>query len=202
MSTSRGPGRPPGAAAPRREQLVAISIELIGEQGYAAATLSRVAERAGLSKASVVHHVGSVAQLLGAAHEQVLTSMVAVVGDAVEAADAMDRPLAYVTAMIGYFREHPQHTRVASEAIIELGIPGDSRERWGPLAHLLEQAREARGRPPAEDLRTAALAIGGAIDAIVREQQMDPAYDSTDAAEQLAAAVATTLLNPPASRPR
>lgn len=202
MSTRRGPGRPPGAPAARREQLIEVTIELVGDQGYPAATLGRIAEAAGLSKASVLHHVPTVAELLAAAYEQVLASLVAEVGAAVEDAAVTDRPGVYVIAMIGYFREHPRHTRVASEALVHLGRPGQSQERWEPLARLLEQARTARGLPPAADLRTAALAIGGAIDAIVREQQTDPDYDSTDAAEQLAAAVTTTLLSPPASRPR
>lgn len=202
MSSRRGPGRPPGAPAARREQLIEVTIELVGDQGYGAATLGRIAEAAGLSKASVLHHVPSVAELLGAAYEQVLSSLVAVVGGAVEDASPTDRPGVYVIAMIGYFRERPRHTRVASEALVHLGRPGESRERWEPLVQLLEQARTARGLPPAEDLRTAALAVGGSIDAIVREQQIDPSYDSARAAEQLAAALETTVLSPPAPRPR
>ncbi|GAA1487495.1 TetR/AcrR family transcriptional regulator [Brachybacterium sacelli] len=195
MSTRRGPGRPPGAAAPRREQLIEVTIELVGDQGYAAATLGRIAEAAGLSKASVLHHVPSVAELLAAAYEQVLASMVAEVGGAVEEAPAADRPVVYVTAMIGYFREHPRHTRVASEALVHLRLPGESRERWEPLAQLLEQARTARGLPPARELRTAALAIGGGIDAIVREQQLDPSYDSARAAELLAGVLENVVLS-------
>lgn len=195
MSTRRGPGRPPGAAAPRREQLIEVTIELVGDQGYAAATLGRIAEAVGLSKASVLHHVPSVAELLAAAYEQVLTSLVAEMGGAVEEASAEDRPFVYVTAMIGYFREHPRHTRVASEALVHQGLPGESRERWEPLAQLLEQARTARGLPPAGELRTAALAIGGGIDAIVREQQLDPSYDSARAAELLAGALESAVLS-------
>src|SRR5699024_11808908 len=57
MSTGRRAGRPPGAPQPRREQLIALTIELVGAEGYGAATLGRVAERAELSKASVLHHV-------------------------------------------------------------------------------------------------------------------------------------------------
>ncbi|MDN5687566.1 MAG: TetR/AcrR family transcriptional regulator [Brachybacterium sp.] len=202
MSTRRGPGRPPGAPAARREQLIAVTIELVGDQGYPAATLGRIAEAAGLSKASVLHHVPSVAELLAAAYEQVLASLVAEVGAAVEDASATHRPGAYVIAMIGYFREHPRHTRVASEALVHLGRPGESRERWEPLARLLEQARTARRLPPAEDLRTAALAIGGAIDGILQEQQIDPSYDSARAAELLAGALETTVLSPLGPRPR
>ena len=76
MSTGRRAGRPPGAPQPRREQLIALTIELVGAEGYGAATLGRVAERAELSKASVLHHVGSVSSLLDAAYEQVLSAMV------------------------------------------------------------------------------------------------------------------------------
>lgn len=189
MSTGRRAGRPVGAPQPRREQLIALTIELVGEQGYGDATLGRIAERAELSKASVLHHVGSVAALLGAAHERVISQMVAEVGAAVEAAPKAARPRAYITALIGYFRANPHHTRVATEALVRWGHPGESRDRWGPLAQLLREARDAHGLSGPANLRTAALAVGGAIDAIVAEHQKDPSYDSAQAAEELAGAV-------------
>ena len=197
MSTGRRAGRPVGAPQPRREQLIALTVELVGEQGYGDATLGRIAERAGLSKASVLHHVGSVAALLGAAHERVVSQMVAEVGAAVEAAPPTARPRAYITALIGYFRVNPQHTRVAAEALTRWGRPGESRERWGPLARLLREARDVHGISGPESLRTAALAVGGAIDAIVAEHHQDPSYDSAQAAEELAGAVELLLAGRP-----
>ncbi|MGP9536757.1 TetR/AcrR family transcriptional regulator [Brachybacterium sp. AOP43-C2-M15] len=196
MSTGRRAGRPAGAPQPRREQLIALAVELVGEHGYGSATLGRVAERADLSKASVLHHVGSVADLLRAAYEQVLDAMVEEVGAVVEEAGPSQRPRAYITALVGHFREHPHHTRVLSEAIVHFGAVGESRDRWGPLAELLAAARGAREPMPEGDLRTAALGIGGAIDAIVAERQRDPGYDSARAAEQLADVVESTLLSP------
>ena len=199
MSTGRRAGRPVGAPQPRREQLIVLTIELVGEQGYGDATLGRIAERAGLSKASVLHHVGSVAALLGAAHERVVSQMVAEVGAAVEVAPPTARPRAYITALIGHFRANPQHTRVATETLVRWGRPGESRERWGPLAQLLREARDAHGLSGSgsANLRTAALAVGGAIDAIVAEHQRDPSYDSAQAAEELAGAVERLLADRP-----
>lgn len=199
MSTGRRAGRPPGAPQPRREQLIALTIELVGAEGYGAATLGRVAERAELSKASVLQHVGSVSSLLDAAYEQVLSAMVSEVGAAVEAARPTARPRAYITALVGHFRTHPQHTRVAIEALTRRGPSGQSRQRWAPLAQLLAEARAAQGMnaqeetTAQEDLRTAALAVGGAIDAIVAEHHEDPTYDSARAAQQLASVVERTV---------
>ncbi|WP_193103926.1 TetR/AcrR family transcriptional regulator [Brachybacterium sp. FME24] len=196
MSSRRGPGRPAGAPAPRREQLIDVTIDLVSDQGYAAATLGRIAAAAGLSKASVLHHYPSVVELVGAAYQHVLASMVSVLTAALEPAAPADRPLVYVTATVGYFRDHPRHTRMISEALVHLEEPGDSRGRQEALAELLDEARAARGLPTGQDLRTAAVITGGAIDGIVREQLADPTFDTSAAAADLAAALEMTVLSP------
>lgn len=198
MSSSRGPGRPAGAPAPRREQLIDVTIDLVSDHGYAAATLGRIATAAGLSKASVLHHYPSVVELVGAAYQQVLSSMASALTSALEPVAPADRPLIYVTAMVGYFRDHPRHTRMMSEALVHLEESGDPRRRQEALAELLDEARAARGLPTGQDLRAAAVVTGGAIDGIVREQLADPAFDTAAAAEGLAAALEMTVLSPPA----
>src|SRR3954468_23640466 len=50
----------------RRDQLVASAIQLIAEQGHARASLSRIAKRAGVSKAAVLYHFKTKDDLLDA----------------------------------------------------------------------------------------------------------------------------------------
>lgn len=190
----RRPGRPPGPRVDRRAQLTAVTIELVAEEGRSAATLGRVAKRAGISKASVLHHVDSVADLLRAASDQVVAEMIEDVTTALADASPETAPAAYIESMVEHFRRHPEHTRMLTEAIVGGFDLGASHERWGPVAELLAGAREARGLQPHHDLRAAALVIGGGIDAIVDEQLRDPAFDGAGAARELSEAVDRTWL--------
>lgn len=63
------------------------------------------------------------------------------------------------------------------------------------VAELLAAARVARGLTTELDLRSAALMIGGGIDAIVAESLRDPAYDAIAAAELLVGVVERGFLS-------
>jgi TetR/AcrR family transcriptional regulator len=178
----------------RRAQLIDVTVELVADQGYAAASLDRIAASAGITKAGVLYHFPSKQALVEAAHAHVLAVLVGAVAAAVEAAAPADGPAAYIRSMIGHFREHPRHARMIIEAMTSVVPPADSKARWGPVAEILQAARDARGRRDAVDLRSAALVIGGAIDAIVSESLDDPAYDASAAAELLVATVERGLL--------
>src|SRR5699024_12818478 len=83
---------------------------------------------------------------------------------------------AYSRAMLGPLRERPRHTRVIIEAMTHEEGDHEPHERWGPLADLLAAAREDPSPAPEQELRTTAIIIRGAIDAIVAEQHSDPDY--------------------------
>ena len=53
---SRGPYR---TGVRRRGQLIAVAIEVFGEQGYAGGSIRAIAERAGVSHATLIQHFGS-----------------------------------------------------------------------------------------------------------------------------------------------
>lgn len=165
----------------RRAQLVAVTIELVADEGYGGASLSRIAARAGISKAAVLYHFSTKDALVQAAYEHTLAALTDEVARAVEAAAPADRPAAYVRSMIGHLREHPRHTRMLIEAMSH-GVGEHQRsQRWQPLADLLQLAGVC---PPAE-ARTRAIIIGGAIDGIVAESLQDPGYDTAQAADEL-----------------
>ncbi|MFF0338107.1 TetR/AcrR family transcriptional regulator [Kribbella sp. NPDC004875] len=178
----------------RRAQLVDVTIALVSERGYAAASLGRIAESAGITKAGVLYHFASKRALVEAAHEHVLTALVATVAEAVDAAAPADRPAAYIRSMVGHLRERPRHVRMLVEAMTSVGPLSDSKARWSAVAELVSAARTARGLTDPIDLRSAALVIGGGIDAIVAESMRDPAYDAVAAAELLVGVVERGLL--------
>ncbi|WP_147915410.1 TetR/AcrR family transcriptional regulator [Ruania zhangjianzhongii] len=165
----------------RRAQLIEVTIELVADDGYRGASLARIAERAGLSKAAVLYHFASKDALVQAAHQATLVALTGDVAKAIEAADSADAPAAYVRAMIGHLREQPRHTRMLIEAMSHGFGEHGAAERWRALAQILEASWPGR----LADSRTAAVIIGGAIDGIVNESLQDPTYDTAAAAEQL-----------------
>lgn len=179
----------------RRAQLIDVTIELVAEHGYAASSLGRIAEKAGITKAGVLYHYRSKQALVEAAHEHVLSGLVATVGAAVEAAGPAEGPAAYIRSMVGHLRERPRHVRMIIEGITSGTSPADSEARWSVVAELVSAARAARGLPGELDARSAALLIGGGIDAIVSESLTDPAYDAAAAAELLVDVVERGLLS-------
>ncbi|HLS25998.1 MAG TPA: TetR/AcrR family transcriptional regulator, partial [Beutenbergiaceae bacterium] len=124
--------------------------------------------------------------LIRAAYQHVLGALVKHVGAAVEEAGPARGPEAYIREMIGHLRRHPSHTRMIIEAITHEDEQPDQDPavRWQALAGVLAEAREANGLPPT-DQRTAALVIGGAIDALVAEHLRDPSFETAAAAEEL-----------------
>lgn len=178
----------------RRQQLIGVTIEQVAQRGFAGASLARIAEAAGITKAAVLYHFGSKDALVTAAHAEVLESLVATVGEALEDAAVADRPGTYIRTMVAHFRDHPQHARVLAATVTQEVFDHAREARWAPLAGLLDAAAKARSdtalddSAPAADSRALAVLIGGAIDGIVAEHLEDPAFD-TDAAAALLVAM-------------
>src|SRR5215207_295101 len=66
-TTSRGPYR---TGVRRREQIVAVAIEVFGEYGFAGGSVRAIAERVGVSHATLLQHFGSKEGLLTAVLEE------------------------------------------------------------------------------------------------------------------------------------
>lgn len=184
----------------RREQLIRITIELVAEEGYAAASLTRIARTAGITKGAVLYHFASRDAVVAAALAHVLDVLVAEVGAAVDAAPADRAPAAYVRRMVGHLTAHRDHARMITEAMAAAG-PREGETRWGPLAGLLAAAREARGLGPRPDHRTLAIIVGGALDGIVAEWLRDDGYDTAAAADTLVAVLEAALFAPDGTAP-
>jgi TetR/AcrR family transcriptional regulator len=184
----------------RRRQIVDCTIELVAERGAAAASLSAIAARAGISKAAVLYHFTSKDAVLDATMRHVLTSYATAVGERVDAADGPEEMLvAYLRGTTAYMRDHPAHARVLVEGLVrdpELA-PGSAAQasRWQSVAGILEQGQEAGAFRPF-DPRTLALMINGALDGVVAEWIGAPDLDLDAAAAELETAVLLAVRSP------
>jgi TetR/AcrR family transcriptional regulator len=173
----------------RRRQIVDRTIELVAERGPAAASLSAIAARAGISKAAVLYHFASKDAVLDATMSHVLDSYVAAVGERVDAADGPDGMLvAYVRGTLAYMRDHPAHVRVLVEGLVRDPDVAAQPSRWQSVAGILAQGQES-GVFRAFDTRALALMINGALDAVVAEWIAAPDLDLDTAAAELETAV-------------
>ncbi|QYN37269.1 TetR/AcrR family transcriptional regulator [Pseudonocardia sp. DSM 110487] len=173
----------------RRRQIVDRTIELVAERGPAAASLSAIAARAGISKAAVLYHFASKDAVLDATMSHVLDSYVAAVGERVDAADGPDGMLvAYVRGTLAYMRDHPTHVRVLVEGLVRDPDVAAQPSRWQSVAGILAQGQES-GVFRAFDTRVLALMINGALDAVVAEWIAAPDLDLDTAAAELETAV-------------
>lgn len=169
-----------------RDRLVTAAIDVIAARGPAGASLSQIAKQAGVSKALVLYHFSGKDELLTAALETVLGELVGAVGRAVdEAPTPAEAVFAYARSMAAHMAERPGHARVLAEMLALEEMTGQASRRqnagrWQPLADLIRSADLA----PADPM-VAALAIGGAIDALVGQSLADPGFDLAKAGQEL-----------------
>jgi TetR/AcrR family transcriptional regulator len=173
----------------RRRQIIDGTIELVAERGPAAASLSAIAARAGISKAAVLYHFSSKDAVLDVTMHHVLTSYVADVGERVDAADGPEGMLvAYLRGTIAYMRDHPAHVRVLVEGLVRDPAVAAQPSRWQSVAGILAQGQQV-GAFRAFDTRALALMINGALDGVVAEWITAPDLDLDSAAAELETAV-------------
>lgn len=192
-----GKRRPPSLIEQtRRAQLIDVTLELVAKHGHAATSLTRIAQAAGITKGAVLYHFPSKDAVIAAARDHVLTELVTDVGAAVESSPVANAPAVYVRRMVEHLAESPRRALMIVEAgLHEATLPGGTEQddggrpaaaiRWQTLVTLLQHARQARGLAPGSDLRTLAIAVGGAIDGLIAEKLEDPSYDAVAAAETI-----------------
>lgn len=185
---------PPPRRAPtftermRREQLVAVTIDVIARHGYAGCSLQRIADAAGITKAAVVYHFASKNAVIRAAYDAVIAALTAHVTERLTAAPtAGARVEAYVESVVEHMARHPGHVRVIVEALgdgNDTGIDDSPRSarRWVTLAQLVDAAVESGDYRADIDSRVLAIVLNGAIDAVVAESLEDPTFDLDRAA--------------------
>lgn len=184
----------------RRTQIVACAIEVIAEIGWAQTSIRKIADRVGVAMSAVLYHFGNKDNLIDAIVEEMYRSALAVVVPAVTAETTASGKLdAYIRANIAYFHGHRVHltalTQISTSykpsdgrAFQELGLKpelSDELAALDPTAILVagQQDREFGEFP----VTSMAIAVRGAVNAVVEKILADPDFDAPAYGEDLVA---------------
>lgn len=153
----------------RRAQIVTAAIDVIAEAGYAKASFSRIAKRAGLSSTGMIsYHFAGKDDLLAACVAEIEQVTGAFMQPRIDAAAGHVAQLrAYVESNVALVGEHPAAVRALIDLVKNAGSQSDAVN--GRLALFEEHFRtgQAAGVFGSFDARTAALSFTSGLDAVV-----------------------------------
>ena len=184
----------------RRAQIVACAIDVIAEIGWAQTSIRKIADRVGVAMSAVLYHFGTKDNLVDAIIEEMYRTALSVVVPAVDAeSSAAAKLTAYIRASVAYFDTHRSHVA----ALMQLGAgyqPSDGRrfDELGLNAELREElaaldptAILTAGQQDHEfsdfPLQSMAIALRGAVNAVVEKILREPDFDALAYGEDLVA---------------
>ena len=174
----------------RRAQIVEAAVETIAEEGYANASLSRIAVRLGISKGVISYHFAGKDDLIAEIVSQALGRARAHVQPRFEAQTTGPEMLrAYIESSLEFMRDNPNQIRALVE-IVRATIAGAkspfSGNRDGAvhvLTELLTRFQTAGDFRADFDPNAMAIAIRAVIDA-APGRLADPAFDIDQYADE------------------
>lgn len=178
----------------RRRQIIEAAIAVMAEDGYAKTSLSRIAQKAGISKSIISYHFAGKDQLF----EQMFVHVVEAAGRHIAphiegASTAAERVAAYIRHQIAYMREHRAELLAIGHLSLNHGGPE------GPDYIVRAEADEvelleglfAEGQRSGEfrafERRVMAMALAKAIEGVLTEWAWRPETDLDAWAEELVA---------------
>jgi TetR/AcrR family fatty acid metabolism transcriptional regulator len=179
----------------RRKQIVECAIEVIAEEGFAQASLARIAQRAGMAKSVVLYHFANKGELV----EQVLMAVSMASAELLpERMSAAGGARDKLRVAIETIAEFVDGNRTYALAGLETwnqtrSLPGRARLAEDPAAAGVEDIRlllaegQASGELGEFDPHVVAVMFRQAVDAITFEAAIDPTADLKAFAAQLAA---------------
>jgi AcrR family transcriptional regulator len=173
-----------------RVQIVAAAIEVIVEQGYAAASFAQIARRAGLSSTGLIsYHFAGRGDLVRQVVTDVLTEFAEFVRPVVDAeTNAAGVLRAWWEANVAFMRDHRAQLIVLMEIrsnAKELGAVADAFEHdLQALEQLFREGQEA-GEFRTFDPRVMAVAVRSVRDGLLREFAARPELDLDACARDL-----------------
>jgi AcrR family transcriptional regulator len=186
-TAARGPYR---TGIRRREQIVAVAIEVFGEHGFAGASVRAIADRVGVSHATLLQHFGSKEGLLTAVLEEwdrqtVETSLAGVAG-----LDYFRQLPEVMTAHLGNRGLLELFTTIAAEASSPAHpahgfIQRRYADNLATLAGHLQQAVDAGDVGPLTpaEIRVEVRLVTAVLDGIGLQWLLDPSTDVTASVE-------------------
>ena len=184
--------------AARRAQIVSSAIEVVAEIGWAKTSIRKIADRVGVAMSAVLYHFGTKDKLVDAIIEAMYRSALDVVRPALDAeTTARGRLAAYIRSNIAYFDSNRVHllalTQISANfsptdgrRFDELGLSPELSEQLAVLdpATILTTGQDDGefGEFPTESM---AVALRGAVNAVVEKILRDPDFDATAYGEDL-----------------
>jgi AcrR family transcriptional regulator len=167
----------------RRAQIVAAAIDTVAEDGYANASLARIAVRLGISKGVISYHFAGKDDLIAEIISQVLQQARAYMQPRVEAQTTGPEMLrAYIESNLEFIRDHQNQLRAVVE-IVRATFAGAKSPFKGNrdgavhiLAEMLARFQAAGDLRPDFDPDAMAIAIRAVID-VAPSRLADPQFD-------------------------
>jgi AcrR family transcriptional regulator len=176
----------------RRAQIVAAAIEVIADLGYQKASFAKIAQAAGLSSTGMIsYHFAGKDDLMRAVMAEVLRVAEAYMAPRIATQDTPSGRLrAYIESNIELLTQYPKHlpatVEIAGNLAVGMDDLGRSLDQTLDLHVQLFEAGQEAGRFRRFDARAMAVALRGAIDAVVTRSMREPGMDVTAYARELA----------------
>ncbi|MBH1936394.1 TetR family transcriptional regulator [Streptomyces sp. AV19] len=181
--------------AARRAQIVAAAIEVIAEVGYAKATFTRIARRAGLSSTGMIsYHFSGKDDLMREVVAEVMRVADGYMRPRIEAeATASGRLRAHIESNLALLAEFPRHLPAMVEVLSNIREDTPSMREFAAAMEdmnhsLVERIRLAQEAGEFREFNPETLvhALRGSIDSLVQRAARDPRFDAAAHGRELA----------------
>jgi AcrR family transcriptional regulator len=184
--------------ATRRAQIVSSAIEVVAEIGWTKTSIRKIADRVGVAMSAVLYHFGTKDKLVDAIIEAMYRTALDVVRPALEAeTTARGKLAAYIRSNVAYFDANRVHLLALTQISANFS-PTDGR-RFDELGMSAELGEHLAALDPATILiagqndgefgdfptESMAVALRGAVNAVVEKILRDPDFDATAYGEDL-----------------
>lgn len=182
-TTAGNRGRPGYA----REDVIRIAVEEFNARGYEATSMGALAERLGLSKSAIYHHITSKEEILVEATDKALAELGAVVDHALaETGEPVGQLRLLIAGTTRVLCEYPAYVRLLlrlrGNTEVELGIMARRRVITRTLIDVVDQARAEGSLRTDLDSGVVGRLIFGMINSIVEWYRPDGKYSPEDLA--------------------
>ncbi|AJE34337.1 transcriptional regulator [Corynebacterium humireducens NBRC 106098 = DSM 45392] len=179
--TGSGRGRPGYA----REDVIRIAVEEFNARGYEATSMGALAERLGLSKSAIYHHIASKEEILVEATDKALEELTAVVeGALAETADPVEQLRLLIGGTTRVLCEYPAYVRLLlrlrGNTDAELAIMARRRVITRALVDVVKRAQEEGSLRTDLEAGVVARLIFGMINSIVEWYNPEGRYAPAD----------------------
>jgi AcrR family transcriptional regulator len=148
----------------RRDDIVAAAIAVLDKEGYAAASLERIAKEAATSKSTVLYHFKTKEAINQAVVQRLSENGAAYMTERIMAVDSSrDRLRAYLSSNLHFIAENAAHVNAVHRILENVGFHIYTTDAVPPLRQLLASGQQA-GEFGSFDPEVMALAIRAIVD--------------------------------------